>query len=203
MAAVAPFAAAEDEGVTEHVSIELDAGFLSDYDDSKMWAHGYDAGVTGLWSSNGSTMFCARFGLSHWSYMSGPVVADLVPEGALLTAESSSGQVQKLTFTPMVRYQREGVLSKLGAFVEGGVGVAYVKTFARTEVLYEEGVQGTQKGAFEISESDVGAQVLLGAGLFHSLTSLSCIDLMSTYQALITGDTAHFFSVHVGYRLRV
>jgi len=76
MVAVAPYAAAEDEGVTEHVSVELDAGFLSDYDDSRMWNHGYDAGVTGLWSSNGSTMFCARFGLSHWSYASGPVVAD-------------------------------------------------------------------------------------------------------------------------------
>lgn len=203
MVAVAPLAAAEDEGVTDHVSVEFDAGLLTDYDGSGMWGQGYDAGVTGLWSSNGSTLFCARFGLSNWPYVPGSIPESLVPAGSVLVAEQSSGQIQKVSLTPILRYQREEALSKLGAFLEGGVGIAYMRTHALTEVVYRNNAVNSQDGTFEIEESVVRAEVFLGAGLSHFLTSSSWIDLMSTYQALITSDTAHIFSVHVGFRVRV
>jgi hypothetical protein len=40
-------AVAQPESVTDHWSVEFDAGFSSQYDDSEMWKQGYNAGVAG------------------------------------------------------------------------------------------------------------------------------------------------------------
>jgi len=104
MAAAALPASAQEAGTTDHISVEMDAGFLSDYDDSGLWEQGYIAGVAGLWSLNASTALCVRFGISHWSYVPDSVVLDLVPPSAELTFQQSSGQIEVLALTPMIRW---------------------------------------------------------------------------------------------------
>jgi hypothetical protein len=42
----APNALAQKEDVTERYSVEFEAGFPTDYDDTPMWENGYDAGIT-------------------------------------------------------------------------------------------------------------------------------------------------------------
>jgi hypothetical protein len=201
MLALAPASSwAQAEDITERWSVEFDAGFHDDYDDSGLWGGGYDVGVTGLWSHSASTSFSARFGLSHWSYNSGHVVDALLPEGEELTEERSAGQVQALALVPMARYQREDVLGKLGAFVEGGVGIVYVKTFALTEVLYDA---GTKLNTFEIDESDVGAEVRFCMGVSRAVSTSSWLDFFPSYRGIFTEETAHVLGFAFGFRVRV
>lgn len=196
-------ALAQSENVTEHVSLELDLGFLSAYDDSDLWDDGFDAGVAGLWALNATTSLSARFGISHWSYVPDSVVDDLVPPGSELLFEQSSGQVEVLALTPLARYEREEVFPwRLGAFVHGGVGIAYVKTFARTEVEYVSG-SGTEAQRFEINESDWFADVFLGAGLSRAVTSSTWIELMPSYRVIFGDETTNIVAVSLGFRLRV
>ena len=86
-----------------------------------------------------------------------------------------------LTLTPMVRWQREEVLPwHLGAFVQGGVGIAYVKT----QLLSQSEV-----GTFEIDESDYWAEVMLGAGLSRAVTSSTSIELIPSYRFIFADET--------------
>ena len=195
-------APAQKEDVTERYSVAFDAGFPTDYDDSNRWANGYDAGVTALWAWTASTSFCARFGISHWSYVSEGVVHDLIPPGAQIEFQQSTGQIELLSLTPMIRYQREHALGRLGAFGEGGAGLAYVKTFALTDVGYSAGPD-TEVENFEINKSQLGASVMIGAGVSHPVSSSSWIDLVPTYRAIFTGDVAQLVAVSLAFRLRV
>ncbi|HET6348342.1 MAG TPA: hypothetical protein VFH88_04585, partial [Candidatus Krumholzibacteria bacterium] len=192
-------AAAQEEDVSEHVSVELDAGFAGKYDVADYWGSGYNVGVRGLWAVNTTTSVCARFGIEHWPYQSAPVIPTLVPPGAVVSVEKSTGQVEKLSLTPAVRYQRENVVSLLGAFLEAGVGIAYVKTFALTEVLYFGGLDDYAR--FEIDESTVRAQVSLAAGLTRAISTSSWLELLSAYELLLMDGTPDVFSISVGFRV--
>jgi hypothetical protein len=201
---VAAPATAQKEDVTEHVSVELDADVLTDYDDSGLWVNGLGGGVTGLWALSASTFACARFGLVHWSYDEELVVPEVVPPGALITAQQSTGQLEILSLTPMIRYQREEVLpADLGAFAEGGAGIAYVKTFALTEVRYDTATVEGQVARFEINEVDVFADVIVAAGVTRAVSSSSWVEIISSYHAIFADETSHVFGIGVGFRVRV
>jgi hypothetical protein len=197
-------APAQDEDVSDHVSMEIDVGILGDYDDSNLWGDSYEGGVTGLWELSAATFLCARFGLSHWSYASGSVVESLVPPGSEIVFEKSSGQLEILALTPMIRYQREDVFPwRLGAFVQAGVGLAYVKTFALTEVEYTTGPVNTDVAEFTIDTNDWFVEAFVGAGLSRPISSSSWIDVFPSYRAIFADDTAHVFGISAGFRVRV
>jgi hypothetical protein len=209
MAAAAMPAAAQPENVTDGWSVEFDAGFPSQYDDSDMWHQGYDVGVAGFWMPAASAWsFGARFGITHWSYDQAVIVAylmeDVVPPGGEFMGDQSTGQLEILTLTPLARYQREHVLPfELGAFVQAGAVITYVKTFALTELKYSSGPVGTDVAVFEVNRNDWYAGVLLAAGLSRHISSSSWVDLLPSYRVVFGDETGHVFAISLGFRARV
>lgn len=193
--------AAQQENVTEHVWIELDGGAFTKYDDSGLWGSGLGGGVTGLWGLNTTTLLGARFSVTQWSYESSFVVPGLVPAGSELTSEHSSGDVQMVSLTPVIRYQREEVMGRLGAFVAGGLGVAYMKQFARSEITYFPPSQGAAQ--FELDESAWKASIEFLAGLRRPVSSSSWLELMATYRTVLAGETANIVGGGVAFNMRV
>lgn len=199
VAALVVPAVAQQEDVTEHVSLELDAGFYNRYDDSDLWDSGVGAGISGLWAVDAALSLGARFSVTHWSYDPSSIVADLTPVGAAYVSEESSGQVQVVALTPLARYQRERVVGKLGAFVAAGPGVAYVKEHATTDVYYTLG--GTRDvNSFEHESSDFKVTFEAMTGLGHAVSSSSSLELIAFYRFI--GDH-NLYGVGAGFYLRV
>jgi hypothetical protein len=198
--ATAPVAA-QPENVTDRWSIDIDAGFFTDFDDSGLWINGLGAGVTGLYALRADVAVCTRFGIMHWPFESDAVTPDLVPPGAAVTFEQSSGQTEVISLTPMIRYQREEVFpSHVGAFAQIGAGVAYVKQFALTEITY--GPSDTP-AKFEIDESEFDGELVVMAGVTKPVSSSSSFEVIASYHAIFADDTADTFGIGVGFAIRV
>ena len=195
---VAPVVA-QQEDVTEHVSLELDAGFYNQYDDSGLWDSGVGAGISGLWAVDAALSLGARFSVTHWSYVPSSIVAELTPMGAAYVSEESSGQVQVVSLTPLVRYQRERVVGKLGAFVAAGPGVAYLKEHATTDVYYTRN-GARDRNSFEIENSAFKVTFEAMTGLGHAVSSSSSLELIAFYRFI---DEHHLYGVGAGFYLRV
>ena len=186
------------------VSIEISAGVVGDYDDSGLWESGYTASATGLWWASESVHLAVGLGLTHWSYRPDDVVQDLVPSGATLLIEQSTGQLEIVDLVPSVRWERNEVLPmRLGFFLQGGAGVAYVKTFALSEVQYETGAGPPTDADFEINESDVQLEGLAAIGFTRPVSTGSWFELFSSYRAIATDETVNVFAVSFGFRVQI
>lgn len=197
---------AQQESVTERWSIELDASFFGNYDDSDLWGNGVGGGITGLYALSASTYLGARFSVTQWPYQSSSIAQDLVNEaspGSEITSEESSGHAQLVSMTPLVRYQREGVLGTLGAFIAGGAGVAYTKESAHTDVAYFPHAPTEGFATFEIDDSDVNATFQLMAGLRLPVSSSSWLELISSYRTIVASSVSDMIGVGAGYHLRI
>ena len=203
LAGVSTPAIAQPENVTDHVSFELDAQVLTDYDDSGLWVNGFGGGVNGLWALTASWHVGLRFGIDHWSFESESTVAGLVPPGAQVTFSQSTGQIDALSLSPMIRYEREEVFpARLGAFVQAGAGAVYQKTFALAEVKYSFG--GPESVAkSEVDESNTEVQALAIAGITRPVSSSSWFEVLASYTTILADETVDVWGIGVGFRMRV
>jgi hypothetical protein len=200
LAAAVPALAQPDADLSDHLSVQLDAQVLTDYDDSDIWVNGFGGNVTGLWALTASWHVCVRIGLSHWSYDSESTVADMVPPGAQLTHSQSSGQLDIYSLTPTIRFERYEVLPwRLGAFAEAGVGAAHVKTFAVSEVNYTGGGSGTDR--FEIDESSTQSQAVVTAGVTYPASESSWFEVLGSYTSILADESVDYFGIGVGFRV--
>jgi hypothetical protein len=184
------------------VSLEVSGGFVGDYDDSNMWQQGYNAGVGAFWWASESIHLGACLALTHWSYDPDDVVAELVPDNATLLATQSTGQIEILELIPSVRWERHHLLPfDLGGFVQAGVGVAYAKTFALTEVSYQDGPASPEAASQEIDQSAWRMDVVTAVGLTHSVSESSWLEVFPSYR--IMNDVPNVFAVSIGYRLHI
>jgi hypothetical protein len=167
-----------------------------------MWQDGYNAGVGAFWWASESVHLGACLTLTHWSYSPDDVVAELVPDNATLLATQSTGQIEILELIPCVRWERHHLLPfDLGGFVQAGVGMAYVKTFALTEVAYEDASAPPQTASQEIDQSTWRMEVVTAAGLTHSVSESSWFEVFPAYR--IMNDVPNVFAVSIGYRLQI
>jgi hypothetical protein len=197
-----PRAAAAD--ADSRISLEFSAGFVSGYDDSGLWDNGYTAGATGLWWASESVHLGVALGLTSWSYQPEQVVDDLVPPGANLVVEQSTGDLQIVELVPCVRWEHDESLPlRLGFFLQGGAGLAYVKTFALSDVLYETGGGPQQANRFEINESDVNLEGVASAGFTRPVSTTSWLELFSSYRAVIMDETVDLLSLSIGFRVQL
>ena len=206
LASVATPVTAQKEDVSEHMSIELDAYFSTDYSDSDFWGSGLGGGVTGFYALSTTTFVGARFSVTQWSYEPGSIGQELVNDisfGSDVTSEHSSGHVRLVSLTPLVRYQRDAVLGQLGAFIAAGAGVAYMKESALTEVTYFPHAAGEGTAEFEIDNSDVNATFQLLAGLRFPVSSSSCLELISSYRTTVASNASDMVGVGIGFHIRV
>jgi len=201
MAAAATPVVAQQESVTERWSVELDAAFFGEYDDSGLWGSGAGGGITGWWALNTTTYLGAHFSVTQWSYESSSVVSDLVPPGSELRSEESTGHVQLVSLTPLIRYQREEVMGTLGAFAAAGGGVAYLRQHALTDVTFFPPSVGA--ASFELDDSSWNASIEMLAGLRLPVSSSSWLELISSYRALFADETANLVGIGVGFHVRV
>jgi hypothetical protein len=186
------------------ISVEVNAGFVGDYDDSNLWHSGYTAGVGGLWWASESVHLGACFAITHWSYRPDDTVAALVPDDAVLMVAQSSGQIEMLELIPSLRWERNEVLPhRCGVLVQGGVGAAYVKTFALTEVLFETATANPEVARFEINESTVRVVVAAVAGLTRPISTSAWLEVFPSYRAVFMDEVTHVFAISIGCRVQV
>ncbi len=190
---------------SEHWGAGADMGWMGSFDDTGLWSGGFAAGASGYWSANAAVLLGMRFGIDHWAYEPGDVVRDLVPAGADLVAEQSSGSVEMVEFAPFVRYWREGVVGpEIGGFVQGAVAIAYVDPSALTEVVFDAGGPRPETATFEIGESYWRPAVTVSAGLTRGFSEESWIEVFPSYRAVFeTGTTRQLWSVSFGIRMRM
>lgn len=198
------FAQDSREQADGRVSIELSGGFVGDFDDSGLWESGYTVVTTGLWWASESVHLALGFGVTRWSYQPEDVVNSLVPSGATLIVEQSTGDLEILDLVPSVRWERaESMPMRLGFFLQGGAGVAYVETFALSEVLYDTGSGPFTAAAFEINETDFYLEGLAAAGLTRPVSRGSWLELFSSYRMIAADETANVFAVGIGFRVQI
>src|SRR5678815_1221515 len=80
------------------------------------------AGAMIMMAAAATPVVAQQESVTEWSYESSSVVSDLVPPGSELRSEESTGHVQLVSLTPLIRYQREEVMGTLGAFAAAGGG---------------------------------------------------------------------------------
>jgi hypothetical protein len=182
----------------------VDIGWVGDYDNTNLWSSGYSAGVSASWAINAAWSVGGRFGIDHWAYESARVAESLVPPGVRLEARRSTGSVQLLQFDPFVRYGREAVIgSSIGAFAEASSELAFIRPYARTEVLYVDNV-GEQVRKFVIDESRWRPSAVISVGLTRAISDQSWVELFPTYRAVFdSGGTRELWSLSLGFRMRV
>lgn len=186
-------------------SVEVSGGFVGDFDDSGLWEDGYSGAVTALWWASESVHVAAGLGLTHWSYRPDELVASLVPSGATLLVEQSTGELEIVDLVPSVRWERDEIMPmRVGVFVQGGAGVAYVKTFALSEVQYDDGSGGPPTDLdFEIDQSDVYLEGVASAGFTRPMSTSSWLELFTSYRVIAADETADVFAVSVGFRVQM
>jgi hypothetical protein len=158
--------------------------------------------VGAFWWASESVHLGACLTLTHWSYSPDEVVAELVPDNATLLATQSTGQIEIVDLIPCVRWERHHLLPfDLGGFVQAGAGVAYVKTFALTEVSYEDASAPPQAASQEVDQSTWRMEVVTAAGLTHSVSESSWLEVFPSYR--IMNGAPNVFAVSIGYRLQI
>jgi len=199
--ATSAFAQENTDYSDSRVSMEISGGFVGDYDDSNMWQDGYNVGVSAFWWASESVHLGACLALTHWSYDPDDVVDELVPDNATLLTTQSTGQIEIVELIPCVRWERHHMLPfDLGGFVQAGAGVAYVKTFALTEVLYDD-ASASQAASQEIDQSTWQMDVVTAAGLTHAVSESSWFEVFPSYR--IMNDVPNVFAVSIGFRLQI
>ena len=193
--------AAEEE--PPRISIVFDAGFISEYaGETDIWSPGTAAGVSCLYAVHDAVMVGGRIGLNHWGYNDSKVIGALVSEGSELLSRQSTGQLQIIEIGPVIRYTRDRILGdRVGLYVQFSGDLAYVKTFALSEVMFSSGGYRPTVRKFEINESHYRAGFVISGGFARLLSKSSWIELFPSYRGIIDEvGLSDFAGISLAYR---